>query len=95
MLGLFATLVFALAGCASAAIIAIECHRARPALRRLRRDQRTLVADRVYIYALIDTPRPATAFAPQPAPAIAMCGAIIEPVRRRRQALAVPMRAAA
>ena len=99
MLGLFATLVFASAGCTSAAVIGSSLRGALPALRRLAQEQRTLAEDRVYLFTLIETPRhdgtPAPAVAAYAAAVVAAPAAVINPVRRRVPAPVVPLRAAA
>lgn len=93
MLGLFATLVFATAGCIGAAVIGSSLRNALPAVRRLAADRRALAEDRVYLFTLIDTPRHADDVAPAmvavevstPAPVRAAVGT---PVRRRAPVLA-------
>ena len=50
MLGLFAMLVFAIAGCTSAAVIGSSLRSALPALRRMAEERRALVEDRFYLF---------------------------------------------
>jgi hypothetical protein len=103
MLGLFATLVFATAGCTSAAVIGTSLRDALPALRRLTTERRTLAEDRAYLFTLIETPRHAGALAPAmgtdvaaPTPVRATVGI---PIRRRAlvqtPVSSAPLRAAA
>ncbi len=80
MLALFSTLVFATAGCASAAVIGTSLRSALPHLRALAADRHSLAEDRVYLVSLIETPRHAGAPAPQVIPAVIRAGA---PIRRR------------
>jgi hypothetical protein len=89
MLGLFATLVFATAGCISAGVIGSSVRGALPALRRLAAERRALAEDRVYLFTLIETPRHADAVAPamvvQVAAPVPVRAAFGMPVRRRAQ----------
>jgi hypothetical protein len=102
MLGLFATLVFASAGCTSAAVIGSSLRGALPALRRLAQEQRTLAEDRVYLFTLIETPRhdgaPVPALVTTPAAPAIPVRTPIAAAGRRRAPLSVgaaPLRAAA
>lgn len=99
MLGLFATLVFATAGCASATVIGTSLRDALPALRRLAAERRALAEDRVYLFTLIETPRHSGEPLPaQTAPAMPRV-VVTSAVRRRAQvqaaACSAPLRAAA
>jgi hypothetical protein len=92
MLGLFATLVFASAGCFGAAVIGTSLRNALPAVRRLAAERRSLAEDSVYLFTLIETPRHADAVAPamvtvvDAAAALAPVRAAVgSPVRRRQQ----------
>ncbi len=66
MIAVLATLVFAAAGCASAAVIGTSIRNALPAVRRLAAAQGSLAEDRVYLFSLIETPRHDGTPAPAP-----------------------------
>ncbi len=82
MLGLFAMLVFAIAGCTSAAVIGSSLRSALPALRRMAEERRALAEDRFYLFTLIETPRRLGTPAPTAA-AIAVRAPVAGVVRRR------------
>jgi len=75
MIAMFATFVFATAGCASSAVIGTSIRNALPVLRRLSGQRGALASDplaldRVYLVSLIETPRHDGALAPVPAIAV-------------------------
>jgi hypothetical protein len=76
MIAMFATLVFAAAGCAGIAVIGASIRNALPQLRMLSAQQRALAIDplaldRVYLVSLIETPRHDGTLAPVPAITVA------------------------
>ena len=99
MLGLIATLVFATAGCASAAVIGSSLRQALPTVRRLAAERRTLAEDRVYLFTLIETQRhdgtPAPMVATGHGAASSAAQVVINPARRRTSGGPVRLRAAA
>ena len=71
MIAMFATLVFATAGCAGAAVIATSIRNAVPGVRRVLAEHKVLsndplALDRVYLVSLIETPRHDGSLAPIP-----------------------------
>ncbi len=71
MIAMFATLVFATAGCAGTAVIATSIRNALPGFRRVSAQQKELsndplALDRVYLVSLIETPRHDGSLAPIP-----------------------------
>jgi hypothetical protein len=95
MLGLIATLVFATAGGASAAVIASSVRQALPALRRLAAERGSLAEDRAYLITLIETPRHDGTPAPVAAAMAPARALVVNPARRRMRGSAGPLRAAA
>ncbi len=92
MIAVLATLVFAAAGCASAAVIGTSVRNALPAVRRLAAEQDSLAEDRVYLVSLIETPRhdgtpaPAPRIDAAPVHAADRIGAMVRDNRRARMA---------
>jgi len=93
MIAMLATLVFATAGCTSAAVIGTTIRDALPAVRRLVAERGSLAEDRVYLIMMIETPRHDGTPAPAPK-AAAPARVAAEPVavvgRVRRRAWASP-----
>ena len=86
MIAMFATLVFASAGCASTAVIVTSICNALPKVRFLSGQRRALAADplaldRVYLVSLIETPRHDGM--PAPVPAIAEAAVIPQVFAKR------------
>jgi len=88
MIAMFATLVFATAGCASSAVIGTSIRNALPALRRLSGQHRVLAndplaLDRAYLVSLIETPRHDGSLAPVPAVAVPEKAVVARVVTKR------------
>ena len=91
MIGMFATLVFATAGCASSAVISTSIRNALPKMRFLSAQRRELVVDplaldRVYLVSLIEMPRHDLALAPVPVLATAPAPKVVARVAAKRVA---------
>ncbi len=57
MIAMLTTLVFAAAGYFGGAIVIVSVRDAAPSLRRLSAERRSLAADQVYLFTMIETPR--------------------------------------
>jgi hypothetical protein len=92
MIAVLATLVFAAAGCVSAAVIGTSIRNALPAVRRLAAAQGSLAEDRVFLVSLIESPRhdgtpaPAARIDPAPVHAAERIVAMASDNRRARMA---------